>query len=675
MLNTRVLTVKFLVSTAVLALTGLAACVPPPEKAPRTDQLPDWKLDLQSPPRIPVRDLWGRSSDRGGGHRPPIPRTDDRTSSTGTIPQTPLLAKFDNVDGVSLETKNQCVVEICGQTKNISVPSDILNFPVERLDTSAGTIFDEELAPLLSQQLKDGIEEENLSIKRIEEARDRLSAVKFSASEHALISLLWAIKRVPMTRTAVKPDPSDPEKFTVDESLLGAAMPELDPSALASFAGILRDMLASKTFRMATSIGTMPFAEFLKHHYRGKPAAEARTLLAAEIKQSFQSIKRKFPALSIPEVLSIDALGRGDDLRPSEVEGLKSALFVRYLDTAVDSLVEKKLSGETQIKELMAGFFEKSFQKVKETVQKPERRAYHLELCRSHFIRYYTAQPTEDQIKKFGSVIARSKSAVLKALGELGFDADTMTVLEETVKRAEFSLPLARSAAVQKQIELARKAAENGARSLEFQKNASDTTLALLIAFYEVDPKREEQLSKSYCEHYFPESHSDAAYTMYGRIVSSWQSVRFPRTGITVVAHELGHLVSAALAKRKTGAAYPKYQALRQCTARQHGADQGPDRREEDFADLIAGRALHHLRAGGLDLPNVFCDIMGKDDARWGTSTGLSLTYPADHQGSHSTAFYRLLQFQSNSEASVPSTCKEILSSAMPSAAVRCQAK
>ncbi|MGZ3768482.1 MAG: hypothetical protein ACXVCP_07400 [Bdellovibrio sp.] len=134
----------------------------------------------------------------------------------------------------------------------------------------------------------------------------------------------------------------------------------------------------------------------------------------------------------------------------------------------------------------------------------------------------------------------------------------------------------------------------------------------------------------SFCEKAEPGFLSDATNSANGTITLSWPTVVYPEMGATILAHEIGHVVSAIwpyMVKKE-----------KNCLTAIQGTGKYA---EEDFADLFSAEIYNSFsgKINDIKLSNLGCGVMHRYSGGW-AETSFKNPYTSDV---HSSAFYRLL--------------------------------
>ncbi|WP_374077735.1 hypothetical protein [Bdellovibrio bacteriovorus] len=146
---------------------------------------------------------------------------------------------------------------------------------------------------------------------------------------------------------------------------------------------------------------------------------------------------------------------------------------------------------------------------------------------------------------------------------------------------------------------------------------------------------------------------SDATNTIDKGIKVSWLSVKSPAYGISILAHELGHLVS----KYSNSFASQKV-----CLADKNASLYV----EEDFADVIAAKA-------SLQLQNTLSTKQGNFGCLFASVEQTPALKNADPHDVHASGLYRAIQIAQLRKESLPESCKTALQQEAPKALNACE--
>ena len=133
------------------------------------------------------------------------------------------------------------------------------------------------------------------------------------------------------------------------------------------------------------------------------------------------------------------------------------------------------------------------------------------------------------------------------------------------------------------------------------------------------------------------------------RVFVSVESVLYPDIGRQILAHEMGHQISAEFKRKNLSAESTQiYDRTRKCLADQHRFEEGPPDRfvEEDHADLISARAFPNSQV------ETWCMAQGGKH---------SFELNASKEDPHSGFLFRLLHMHQIAFGSLPPTCLDAL--------------
>jgi len=261
----------------------------------------------------------------------------------------------------------------------------------------------------------------------------------------------------------------------------------------------------------------------------------------------------------------------------------------------------------------------------------------------------------------------------LHEISKMRISTDAKLKVLKKIEGVGFSMPLSTKARAQKiSAELDEKI-ENLENDIRVLENASVEEFALMVVAAAAPSKDDRTAIQTLCESHYIGGSSDYTLTLTGKISVSWQSIKNKYTGYGVMAHEMGHVISAALRETESNKAsydLSAYEAAKTCTAIRHGLTpetlESHDT-EEDFADLFAAHLTKRQASLMATKGNFGCILLGHDSKVYGPATGLELKHPETTQDVHSTSFYRLIQQEMDLGRSLPSSCQKIVDEALPS--------
>lgn len=287
--------------------------------------------------------------------------------------------------------------------------------------------------------------------------------------------------------------------------------------------------------------------------------------------------------------------------------------------------------------------------------------------CTISITKFMAAAPSDLQQHKSLELLARVKEASKQAARKY-FNGDALTRALATIDKTQFTKPLS-SVAVEKMIserfERIVGQVSNYAAHIEKVKNGEAEWQSLALVTLMNGVGEEGNLFGDTirgCKELEPKAISDASYSNLDTITMSWQSVMSPEMGAGVIAHELGHAISAVVGKLPEG--NETYKNTRSCVISRHQDLLPADKKtvsvhhyqEEDWADEFAATVITELNRVWPYSKNFACILLSIKDQKY---TDLSLQN-IEGQDVHSTSFLRALVSHANKSA-LPASCIKVL--------------
>ncbi len=651
----KISSVSFFVTLAIsFIVTG---CQPQSEVVPK--ELPKVKLPYGTPEED------SNNPQRPFPQAPPTPTTPDEAEL-----QKKLLALLDGADGIPFEIKSACAKEVCGDPATALTPSKLLAQAPES-SPQAVSRYETYFQPVFSRHMDVLINARKKLLQKTRENWTQLANVTLSKQEIALLNLLWTMENVSAGSKALVTTVSDPqtqEKVPVwNDEVLKKELKAVNADDHIHFKQLFVALMTSKELVLANYIKSMPIPIVLQLLYPDQPADKSRLELVKSIRRSVNELKEVFPGLPFADLSSLDLLEKGEDLEPDMVDNLATALTYNFIHRIAIQEPETFTRRPVSLKKLLESRMDLAFLKKAEdelnSAELPKWRLAALEKCRAALVNADRAAPSEAELKKANEAISAIRDYTLKVVhDEMNLDAETRKKVVDTILGLNFKYPLSREHLLKSHLRKAKAALQEEEQeyaALE-KHRVNDLLLLIYASIINGHFKEIEKALNDVCRGYDPSSLDDHVITAFGHVNLSWQTIRFLDLGFSVIAHEFGHVVSAALANESP------YEALKTCLKRRHGTDQEIDKSEEDFADWFAARVVRRARLeGGAKAGNLACMLMGHDSTRWGTTAGLTLKYPAvinrTIRDPHSPDFYRLLHFELNAESELSPACGQIV--------------
>lgn len=259
--------------------------------------------------------------------------------------------------------------------------------------------------------------------------------------------------------------------------------------------------------------------------------------------------------------------------------------------------------------------------------------------CLNKLAYSYAALPSKAQLEAFRNIMAEI-GAKARSLVE----AKIKTSLQDSFK-GEIYFPTAKEDVIAEWsngLAIGLEESEQTLKTLKTPDLNSPGTLQSFAVMFIGMPKDELFTDVlSYCEKAEPGFLVDHANSATGAITLSWPTIVYPELGASIIAHEIGHTVSAnwpqAVMSEKT------------CLTSVQGTGQYV---EEDFADLFAAEIYNQFNGKISDtkLSNLGCALVPRYKGGW-TSSTLKNSNSTD---SHSSGFYRLIAVGSMTSTQKP---------------------
>lgn len=284
--------------------------------------------------------------------------------------------------------------------------------------------------------------------------------------------------------------------------------------------------------------------------------------------------------------------------------------------------------------------------KYKKNMEKlPEFSQIELETCRTSYFQSINLSPTKEQVTSFREQMDVVKDAALQLVRE-------QNPAYQKIKQTEFLLPFTRDEVNQSWIKLLKsQIADLKIDSAEEEKNRRAPE-AFLTALGESLRAGKEDM---FCNGYFDPSVNDSIHADLGSSRLSWLSVMYPRYGVAIMAHELGHV-----------AFKHSDEHTHQVACLMEKQDGQKKYANEDYSDLFASQ-VELIAQKTLQLPK--------------SNFGCLVALPTVEQGFvnmdthdvHSSHMYRAVQFALNRKEVIPASCERLGEIQSPKVTKRCE--
>ncbi|MES2801875.1 MAG: hypothetical protein V4654_05240 [Bdellovibrionota bacterium] len=436
------------------------------------------------------------------------------------------------------------------------------------------------------------------------------------------------------------------EGYVFDQEKLKKLLPA------ASSEEITAIMSLSAVFKASSRLGGLdkkPLEMFLKYLHPDKTTLEAQVIEAQKILSAQNKLKSYMNNISYlmeNDIIIIKA-AKGESLNYLEKNHFKKTIYNNTsTDVILDADVQKKFSVlPLDISKILENFknkYENSQQK--KLVKTPEiSKALlqeNLNMCMYNLGSAYAALPNTEQLQNFDHM---AKSVLTTA----------KTMIEEKFKVSVASDDLGIQIAYPEARDNMISGFKSGIKLLteEFDKNFAlkksvnmeapqNLESYLILAAVFNDSNVFEDLQE-YCDRGNVPTLDDSALSQLKILNLSWPTIQHPELGISIFAHEIGHIVSR------------HYTNITHKTCFMTKPNYNSQYLEEDYADLFSAEVLNRLnyKIESTKLGNLSCALLPYDQHKgWleGDLTNPSLT------DSHSSSFYRLLAFDTMTTGLTP---------------------
>lgn len=592
-----------------------------------------------------------------GGDQPPLERT---TSDA--------VAALDNADTVNFETKNECAINICGPLFNKEKSTQANPELSETIKERTA-----KLKPLIESAISLDQELNLLLVQKFDELKPQIASVKLEEGHKAVINMFW------MFSHAAETFPLWGET-SFDEPELRKVLLEkhLSTAEINSFIEMATYYFNSEDFKTAKSIELDGFDTFLSTLAKSqdmKVKKEAARVWAQELLRKLKALNSKFPLLFTNDFPAVEAIAAGKDLDASLLKLLSGEVGESFMYSVMVKNVGTFIKRDIDL-QAIATDYDATVRERKMKLLSPDignrRVAMTLNYCGKAIYGLNALTKYEDAaLAGAPAQIQKVREQVVKVVDELSVDAAVIAEVKRKVAETRFDLPLKSDARMGLLVSGANEEIKDVKEQLEVTRKGSSSELALMMAAEVYNGSDNSEPVAQLCINLDPMVSTDNSKSGFGQIQLSWRTLLQPKTGYGVIAHEFGHEISAQLKKNKQNVAGLKYADAVGCVTDRKGVQEIRSS-EEDFADLVAVKATRHLKEAQVDAGNFACVLMNRDDSRWGTDSGLALNWPTGIKDTHSTSFYRAIQYEIDSGNKLSASCETVVTQGKPSMAKTC---
>lgn len=314
----------------------------------------------------------------------------------------------------------------------------------------------------------------------------------------------------------------------------------------------------------------------------------------------------------------------------------------------------------------------------RETLSSPEKLSQYKKKiateCRQKVVKLIAMAPSDLKMKKFAENFSEVKIAA-KQVAKRFFKGEALALAEASLDKLKSAKPYGvdqAEARVKTFFKYKKELMRDQLAAEEIAFKDDNKRLSLIVKAMVSNPSAKRSLFNfegidNFCYPLDLNSYNDAFNFADHEVITSSQSIQFQEDGVSIMAHEVGHVVSFAVRDLKEG--LEAYEKVNECSTERNksllkglnttaAADQY---NEEDWADEFAYEIIDQLKRNKKFFyeKNQMCSYMYIDESelffeRFALvdDTGL---------GSHSTDLVRLLRSQVRAGGALPVSCKKML--------------
>jgi hypothetical protein len=648
--------------------------------------------------RVPASDLRGAESRNGmaalrtayGRSLQLIPNFEQ---SSG-VPQKEKIAHIFSVLPSASQIQS-CIVQTCGPAPTNWGAYDVISRPgfnILEPSQTAKNLWANDLGPRFERIMTQNLEDEAKAIRRARELLDQ--GIKIEQS-HPFKAVLVLMRFTPLlTKYVVPAMKANPFFYLggIDEAIFQSVysdLSELEKDALKHllrgfYFGAIRESLTIHSFENK-------LVQRLRLRYPGVSLAEAQVRDANTVLSKLDGVSSHLGQEFKPFI--IDQTTQQIILRAKageELNSLDSDVYfnaVRNLEflaniydggSVYQSLMkipydfgeQFRIFKENRYEEMLAQNTEK-MNSINATISETQKQ------CQIKISLSWELNASEFRIRKIPETIFAVKEAA-KVILSRWIDPLYHEHVLKSVDQIEYAYPESNNMKLARLISKLQAEEENIELKKRWTAMAGPLThqLYLLSALSqmqksktEIDKEFKENSLITACNELPIETVSDYALTSTGKINVSWFTANYPGVGVSIIAHEVGHVVSSILRRDASLSkiVHEKFLQTRQCVANRNPfvvqpipthIDATTRWLEEDWADFFSSMIMNELKnqqSVYYSEVNKGCAIV-KDTGVLYTDHSLD---PAEND-SHSSGALRLL-FVGHDRGSLPSACSNLL--------------
>lgn len=561
----------------------------------------------------------------------------------------------------------QCAVDLCGPTSRYARITARGAF--SSMDRESKTYWDREIAPQMKNILESSLRQK-LELFEIVDQKLK-TGMPLNDAQKAMLSVMVARAR---TRKVIEECliSTNGHDYQVSPTKLQEKMPELKPQEVTDLTNVLNAYLSSQYFKMARNISSFKYDLLLK------TLGRLASFQLAQVQNEAKKMNEEVGSFASTHI-NFELLERMVALQPlsasEKIEAIKTLESVyrmaAMLDPKVQAVVSKLDLNIKKAAENMA--WDANYKTVKSRLSSPEKirqeKEKILSYCQEAIVKSLAAAPSALRQRKSNELLEQVKISA-RAIAPQYFSGEALAKVEATLQNIKFTQPRSVSevknenrALINQNLRVLNRTAALIEKSLKDNKLEPSM---VLFSLQFIDSVKQDTFTnlKDTCDMIAPPMFEDSAIGT-DTVITSWQSNMFPEIGVGVLAHEMGHSLSFALAGvQGTGA----YEATRTCAANSHAkllgrtdVDAFKQFQEEDWADSFAATTLNHLQKSWPYTENYACALVAIDDNAAGEPYTRLELFDERNVDVHSSSLLRALQMQVALGKPLPKSCQNAM--------------
>ena len=584
--------------------------------------------------------------------------------------------------GTQSDSLSQCAIDLCGPAESYLPP--LARGPFETvIPLGVQQFFSQEADPALLQMTNLTVESLRTQARTLDQLIQNDSSNTLSDQQRALLTVRTLSAKVnPVIMQVI--ESSDGKTLRVNAEKLQKALPELGADGATKATQVLNSYLASSGFKMSQVVDQLPFDIFLQVFAKSLGMKVSPTLVSVMMgefkKQATQLEKNLGPFIFANEDTgAFDKAIASQPMTDDEKKRAKSLIQSIFANEAIISSpvikqakamnlslrdAAKLLNWSSRAEKITAGLSSEESLKVEKNQL--------LQTCHARLNQAFSAAPSPLRERQALALMEKVKAASLVA-SRAYLSGDALKAASSAIEKARFEKPADLQQVManirenlKSQVARAIKRNQNVQRASAGKDNSKAFIIYSLIQDGgTAEPKFFRGLEKV-CESLKPTPFEDKAIPTLGVVQLSWQTALFPELGSGIIAHEIGHIVSAAIQNQLSGTR--GYTEARACTANLHremqktGGTGSPEQfNEEDWADSFASTVITELKKSWPYSRNYGCALLALDDQK-SEFKDLKLSDPSGFDV-HSTGLLRAVRLLVSQGGQIPKSCLQNIDS------------